>query len=299
MIAQVTLTPSESKKLISKAVVKMEVIKKALKNGLIVLHPSSSTYFMVEEITGHKPPSNAWVCGVIVPRGACVEMGTFMEPHTQDADSEKSKTDSVPEGPGRFPFSWGIRKGEYAPQESLFSLLEEMGPGDVYLKGVNAIDVDGNVGVLWGNVNKGGTFGVVTAAQRKKKFNIIYPTGLEKLIPISIKDAAKEAKRFQYDYGMGLPCGLFPCKGTVITELNAIEILSGATAIPISAGGLGGAEGAITLVVKGRKAQVNKAIAYIEASKGARLPEVRLNNCLDCTPSASPCPFPIKDKHWD
>ena len=66
--------------------------------------------------------------------------------------------------------------------------------------------------------------------------------------------------------------------------------------VPIGAGGLGGAEGAITLVIKTSGEQVKKAIDYAEQSKGARLPQLRLSNCFNCQPM--PCKFPVGDKHW-
>jgi hypothetical protein len=58
MLAQIVLTPAESKKLISKAIAKIDVVKQAATEGMVVLHPSSSTYFIVEEITGAKPKTN-------------------------------------------------------------------------------------------------------------------------------------------------------------------------------------------------------------------------------------------------
>jgi hypothetical protein len=298
ILAQVSLIPAESKKLIAKAITKMEVFRQALMGGLIVLHPSSTTYFIFEEVTGNKPPTNVWVCGVIVPKGTCVEMGTMMGGHVGFANVKRSDQSPARPNPGTFPYSWVLRKGEFSRQEPLSALLEEMGPNDVYVKGVNALDIEGKVGVLWGNLAEGGTAALVMAAQRRKGFNLIFPAGLEKLIPFPVKEVTKEAKRFEYDYSMGMPCGLLPCEGIVVTELRAIEILSGATAIPISAGGLGGAEGAITLVIKGNKEQVTKAIQTIEDSKGARLPPVRVHNCNDCPLSSSSCGFPLKDKPW-
>ena len=50
---------------------------------------------------------------------------------------------------------------------------------------------------------------------------------------------------------MGVSCGLLPVAGDVVTELKAIELLSGAEATVISAGGLAGAEGAVVMVIKG------------------------------------------------
>jgi hypothetical protein len=298
MLAQATLVPAESKKLIAKAVTQMEVVQKALREGLIVLHPSSTTYFIFEEMTGHKPSTNVWVCGVVAPKGTCVEMGTMIGGHAVSGDVKPNDPSYARGDPGTFPHCWVLRKGEFSTQEPLSALLEEMGPNDVYVKGVNALDVEGKVGVLWGNLSEGGTAAFVMSTQRRKGFKVIFPAGLEKLIPFPIREVAKEARRFEYDYSMGMPCGLLPCEGIVVTELKAIEILSGAVSMPISAGGLGGAEGAVTLVIKGEKEQVTKAIQKIEDSKGARLPPVRICNCNDCPLSSSSCGFPLKDKPW-
>ena len=103
------------------------------------------------------------------------------------------------------------------------------------------------------------------------------------LIPIPVEEAAKEAKLTQYESGMGMPVGFFPCPaGVTVTEIRAIELLSGAPAIPIASGGRGGAEGAITLVLRGTTDEVKKALDFVEQSKGARLPDLRLCNCDDC-----------------
>ena len=96
---------------------------------------------------------------------------------------------------------------------------------------------------------------------------------------------------------MGMPVGLYPCPtGITVTEVRAFEILSGASAIPIASGGLGGAEGAVTLVLKGDSVNVNKALEFVEQSKGAKLPDLRLCNCTDCP--VPNCRFPVADKQW-
>jgi hypothetical protein len=173
-------------------------------------------------------------------------------------------------------------------EEKLFNLLYRMTPSDVYVKGINALDPEGNVGILFGLE---GSMGYIQAARKKRNFTIVYPAGLEKLIPISVKQAAKEAKFARYDSGMGMPVGLYPCPtGVTVTEVRALEILSGASAIPIASGGLGGAEGAITLVLKGKSDEVSKALDFVEQSKGARLPDLRLCNCNDCP--VPNCRFP-------
>lgn len=288
MLAQIILTPTESKKLIAKAIAKLDIVRQAATEGMVVMHPSSSTYFIVEELTGAKPKTNYWVCGVVTPKGMCVEMAMVLGGYVPQ---------STTSNPGEFRAWWTIKNGKLSAEEKLSELLNRMTTKDVFIKGVNALDPQGNVGVLIGDPLQGGTLGLILSAWREKKFNLIYPVGLEKLIPTPINQATKEAKPARYDYAMGLPTGLFPCPDAKrVTELDAIEILSGATAVPIAAGGLGGAEGAITLIIKGSEEQVKKTIEFIEQSKGARLPQLRLSNCYDC--SVPNCRFHVGDKHW-
>jgi len=286
MLAQVVLTTAESKKLIAKAVARLDVVQQAAKKGIVALHPSSSTYFIVEEITGAKPRTNYWVCGVVTPKGMCVEMamvlGSGYTPKEVSAD------------PGDLRATWIIENGRLAPEESLSSLFDRMTSSDVYIKGVNALDTEGNVGILFGHQ---GSANYVHSARRKRGFSMIYPVGLEKLIPLTIREAAKEARPTRCNHGMGMPVGLFPCPaGITVNELFAVEILSGARAIPVASGGLGGAEGALTLMIKGRGNEVRRALEFIEQSKGAEFPQLRLCNCEDCP--VPHCKFPPTGKPW-
>jgi len=281
MRAQVSLTPAEAKKLIAKAVVKLGPVKQALAKGMIVMHPSSTTLFIAEEIAGERPKTRVWVCGVIVPKGACLERAASGLSIGQPED---------------FRESWVFDRGRFSTGATLRDLLARMRASDLYIKGANALDPDGAVGILVGNRVEGGTIGRVIAASKRKGFTLIFPVGLEKLVPTSIKKAAREALKTKYNYAMGIGCSLLPCKGIVVSETNAIEILSGAAAVPIAAGGLGGAEGSITLVIKGGKKQVSKALEFVEQSKGARLPDLKTPSCEDC--GSSICDFPVRGKPW-
>ena len=288
MLAQVVLTPAESKKLIALAIAALDPVKRVARDGMVIMHPSSSTYFVFEALTGVKPPTDYWVCGAVTPRGTCVEKGMLTAEHSPSAQ------DYVP---GDMKGLWAIRRGSVLLEAAVSELLEQMTDKDVYIKGVNALDPQGNAGILIGEPVKGGALGVVLSAWRKKQFSFIFPAGLEKLIPVSIIQAARQAKRTQYEYAMGLPAGLFPCpEGRTVTEIDAVNILSGDTAVPIASGGLGGAEGAITMVIKGTREQVGRAIDYVERSKCAKLPSLRLADCDDCP--VPDCRFPVKGKHW-
>lgn len=287
MLAQVILTPTESKKLIGRAVADMPMVRRAASEGLVVLHPSSSTWFVVEALTGGIPTTDVWVCGAITPKGACGDMGV----HAGDRSLNKVS------GPGGFPHSWVIRRGELSAGETLEDLMADMGPDDVYVKGVNAVDSQGNVGIMIGNPTEGGTIGFVVSARKTRPFNLLFPVGLEKLIPLPVDQVAKEAKRAGCEYAMGAAVGLFSCAdGTSVTEIDAIRLLTGAEAICIGAGGLSGAEGSVYLVIKGEDAQVKKAIDLVEQCKGAKIPQVRQFNCHNCPNKM--CAFPVMGKSW-
>lgn len=291
MRAQVTLTPTESKKLIAKAVARMDEVQNAFRKGIVAIHPSSSTIFIVEELLGKLPATDVWVCGIVAPKAACGSVEMSKRPGIKEDGTRRPKAE--------FPHTWLIEKRELKSGIPLGDILDRMMPEDVYIKGVNAVDPYNTVGVLTGDrMEEGGTIGLVMARARRGAFKAVFPVGLEKLIPVSIREASREAAfRNVLDYSMGAPCTLFPCQGIVVTEPRAIEILTGATTVPISAGGLGGAEGAITMVIKGSDEQVTKAIGYIEGVKGAKLPrKVRVRNCKDCEREA--CSLKGGGKPW-
>ncbi|MBA7570321.1 hypothetical protein ES708_12070 [subsurface metagenome] len=281
MLAQVLLTPTESKKFIAKAVAKTAVVQRAFKEGIVALHPSTSTVFIVEELTGKIPDIKVLVCGLNSPEGATgsVEADEALAKDFEElARLPKDDINAIRQSLRGFRFTLVVERGKLVIGMTLGEIIDKMGPNDVYIKGVNAVDTDGNVGVLIGNPVEGGSIGIVMSQSRSKGFKVVFPVGLEKLIPVPIKRAAEVAKmRNQVNYSMGRACALWPCEGIVITELKAVEILSGgATATPISAGGLAGAEGAITMLIKGDDEQVTSVIKVIEECKGAKLPrEIR------------------------
>lgn len=291
MRAQVTLIPTESKKLIAKAVSRMDVVQNAFEKGIIALHPSTSTVFIVEELLGKAPETEHWLCGIVAKKGTCRSAALTDWRAKEDSRVHVS-------APGGFPYTTMIEKGEQKMGLLLGDILDQMGPEDVYIKGVNVVDVNNNVGVLIGNSVERGTIGLVMAKSKRKGFKVVFPVGLEKLTPIPVRQAAEEAALRNFlDYSMGLPCAMVACEGLVVTEPTAVEILAGATAIPLAIGGLAGAEGAITMIIKGDDDQVTKAIQFIEEVKGAQFPkEVRVADCKDCNNEL--CSLSSGDKHW-
>jgi hypothetical protein len=291
--AQVVLTPTEAKCFISKAIARLDVVKKAASSGKIIVHPSSTTYFLVKELTGDIPRTNHFILGGVFAQGLCTEANSTGK-HTPPAANEPPPKFNA----DRFPYKWVIEDGKLTSGIPLGKILDEIGPQDVYVKGCNAVDVEGRAGVLFGH-DGGGTIARVMGVQKEKGFSVILAVGLEKLIPVSLLEAAKAtARNAEFDYAMGMPCGLYPVKGgTTVTEIQAVEILSGAHAVPVAAGGVGGAEGATVLVIDGTKEQVTRAIEFVEQSKGVRLPGAHPLPCHLC--GSMDCHFPVRGKHWD
>jgi len=270
MYFQVVLTPTEAKKLIAKATVKLDVVQKALKNGIVAIHPCSGNYFVIQELLG-KIPSRPWVFGVIAPKGTC--RNRQLLEHVQKRSVEELKE---PLG-----HTWILEKGKLGKPRILKELLDEMGPHDVFIKGANAVDPEGNAGVLVAR-SDGGTIAKVMSYGMAKGLNLVFPVGLEKLIPIPVKQAAMAAGIDKMDYSTGAPVGLIPVLGTVVTEIEAIKTLVGAKATPIAAGGLQGAEGSTTMVIEGDEDQMTSAIALVKEVKGAKLPKIDLVDCTRC-----------------
>ncbi|NIR16480.1 MAG: hypothetical protein GWN86_22180 [Desulfobacterales bacterium] len=156
-----------------------------------------------------------------------------------------------------------------------------MGSEDIYVKGANAIDPAREVGVLYAG-EAAGTIGRVIRASRRKGFPILLPVGLEKLVLTPIQKAAQYASRTRMDVAMGLPVGVIPVPGKAVTEVEAIDILSGAEAVTVAAGGLEGAEGSVTLVIRGSEGRVKKAFGIIKDIKGATLPKLHPTDCDSC-----------------
>ena len=95
---------------------------------------------------------------------------------------------------------------------------------------------------------------------------------------------------------LGMPVGIIPLYGTVVTETDALHILvEGLTITVISAGGVKGAEGATTFVIDGVPAAVKKAWSIITGVKGAHMSSEE-GTVEDCEPQGELCKgFIIRD----
>lgn len=284
MRALVVLTSAEAKKIITKGLLSDEKFARALKEGLVALHPSSTTSFIYELITGEMP-KGYWVSGVISPHGTCVSRESAL--YQINRAKEFSHRD--------YKFTWVFNKGQLV-QLDLGEILERLGSDDIYVKAPNLLDKNGLTGVLASNSN-GGTIGRVIKAQRKKGFTIIAPTSGEKMIYGSIFDAMRSTGANKIEFSMGSRVRVIPIlQARVYTEIDALGTLTGAKAVPIAGGGLGGAEGGITIIISGERREVVKAWDICTKIKGAELPQLQLMNCNEC--QRGKCQFEGAGPKW-
>jgi hypothetical protein len=241
MKRQVVLTVSESKRLIAKGVAAMPEVKKAMKEGMVVIATGTTNAYVLEELWGKKIDKRRYRSGITTPK----------PPEKHPEPQEEGIPDIV------------FRKGEVASELNRYNAVEEMEQGDVYIKGANALDyLGGKAGVLIGS-STGGTVGAVIGNVIGKKIHLVIPIGLEKLIYGDIDDlhwlAAQEDSAGP---------SLWPLTGTIITEIEALQIITGVDANLYAAGGIAGAEGAVRLLLDGTEKEVKTALELVVSLKG-------------------------------
>ncbi len=239
--AVVVLLPREGKRLIARGAHQTPEIQRVLRDGWLIISRGITPAYLLEEITGQTGPKANYTAGII----------------TQGRLSGILAEDQV--GP------WVMRDGQLvdlaAPEA-----LGQMQAKDVSIKGANAIDPEGNIGVLAGD-GAGGTVGGIWGTLTARGCHWIAPVSLERLIP-SVIEAHFATGNYLWDLTMGSSAGLMPVvTAKAVTEIQALEILTGVTAVHIASGGVAGSEGAVMLALMGDKQTVTEAFELCESVK--------------------------------
>lgn len=244
MKAAFTLIPAESRRLIAKAVVQMEEIKIAKKKAYIILNGGTTNGYIAQELLGMRD----------------------LEPQKFTGGTNTHRLLCVTDADKRTPFPIILYKGERS-SKTLPEALQDFHIETVLIKGANAIDPEGNVGVITSGFD-GGTIGATYGTVTSQGLKYIFAVGLEKMVA-SVKVAAAWAGAKTFDYTMGADFGMFCIpNGTIVTEIEALKILADVEAKHIASGGVGESAGAVVLVIKGEEANVRKAISIVESIKG-------------------------------
>jgi len=243
MKATFTLTPAESRRLIAKAVVQMPEVKAALEKAYVILAGGTTNAFIYQELLGRSVEPARHTAGTVTNGVLCV---------TNVAD--------------RAPFPTILYKGQVV-DKTIRQALDDFHRETVIIKGANAVDPEGNVGIITSGFD-GGTVAATIGTVSSQGLKYIVPVGLEKLIP-SVKDAVQVTGAKTLDYCIGSDFGMYCLvNALVVTEIQALKLLCDVEARQVAAGGIGGCEGAVVLVIMGAEPAVRAAIALIESIKG-------------------------------
>jgi hypothetical protein len=263
MRALFVLTPNESKRLIAKAVANMEEVKTALKQSNMIIFHGSTDVLVLEEVLGEKRLKElmnpaTYLSGLIIRGTLCSTLGTEKPPVVL------------------------IRKGVVTPPpDTMSEMLRDFGRDSVVIKGANAIDKEGNAGAFVAHPEGGGigwSIGTILA----RGFPLIVPAGLEKLVP-SVRQSVSLCGQETLDYCQGKRVGMIPLSpGKVVTEIEAMKILTGVDAYHVASGGVNGSEGSVTLVAEGSRDGVNRTIKLVELVKGEPSINFRKGICEIC-----------------
>lgn len=238
---QFLITPTAGKRLIAKALTSHKLIRDAIKTKTLVIVAGTTNGYVAEEILSLIDQKegfsrNKFFRGLVLPPGQpLTETGRFPDD-------------------GEFPGDVVIVKGEWKRNLTIFDVVNDLKEGDIVLKGANALNISRRqAGVLIGDPH-GGTLGVAIQAVVGRRVRLIHPVSLEKRVAQDLNEIASLLNA----PGSQGP-RLLPTPGEVISEIEAISILTGARAQLIAGGGINGAEGSVWLAVSGDDNQVKEA----------------------------------------
>jgi len=227
---------------LAKTVAALPEVQNAYKNGRLSVSTCSTSALVLEELTGEKISPYCYCLGMVADGMLTV---------SQPADREAV----------RF-----FVKGERVEMDPL-AFFDTFEKGDAVIKGANAVDPQGNAGVLASNP-QGGTIGALVSFIGVRGLPIIMPVGLEKLVA-SVPDAANGWGQLTLDRSMGEKPWLVPVTSAwVVTEVEALGVMAGVRARHVASGGIGGSEGAVVLLLEGYEQNIEKAWDICSGVKG-------------------------------
>lgn len=262
--ASFVFNPWESRRLIGKAVAALPEVQTAYKEAEMIIAHGSTNVFVAEELIGYCPQKNYYLSGQVINSVLC-----------QTHPDEK-------------PPMIKLVKGELVPPAPMMDeTLRNFDDRCVFIKGGNAVDFDFNAGIFCAHPGAG-TIGFAYGTLSARGSHLIIPIGLEKLVP-SVTRAARYMGQDTFYYHAGQRTGMMPLtNATVITEIQAFDILFGIEAIHVGGGGAMGSEGSVVLVAEAEQGHMDDVVKIYEAIKGEkplRTLKALCETCIPTTPS--------------
>jgi hypothetical protein len=236
MLADVVLTVAQSKRLIAKGVAAHPAVQRARRRGWLIITTGTTNGYVIEEVLGQSFNKYAYVTGHVVPTGF----------NSKARLAPQNLPDII------------LHDGQLVTEINRFEAARQLGPGDVLIKGANALNYDKKIaGVCIGDPN-GGTIGGTLGPIIGRRATLIIPVGLEKLVAHDILETARLLGQGEEVANHVYP--LFPITGEIITEIEAFALLCSVQARHVGSGGIFGAEGAVRLLLQGTPEKIEAAL---------------------------------------
>ena len=237
------VTVSMGKRLIAKATAAHFAVKAAQSRGTLVIVAGTTNGYVAEEILG------------AIGQGEGFSRRGFRRGMTLPAKPQP------PLAQVTFPGDVIVVDGVWQKGKTIFDVADGLKAGDVILKGANAVNLATRQAAVLIGDPQAGTAGAAIRAAAGRRARLIVPVGLEKRVTESLGDLAAVANAPESQGPR-----LLPLPGAeIITEIEALRLLTGTTARLLAAGGIHGAEGAVWLAVEGDAALVKSAETLLQS----------------------------------
>lgn len=241
-VERVTLTVAESKRLIAKGLARYAPVAEKMENGVVIVCRGSSNTYLAEELLQTNLLHGAFLTGRIQPEGSA------------PLPVKTSIAEIV------------IRDGVYEPDTKLIPGLKSMQSGDLIFKGANLVHyADRTAAVCIGHPT-GGTMGMFLPFVEEQGVRLIIPVGLEKQTSQNLAEL-EEKSLADHELNKKVPW-LKVLPGEIFTEIEAIQQFADVEVYQLASGGISGAEGAVTLAIKGLPKEVEKALDKVRTVHG-------------------------------
>jgi hypothetical protein len=244
-VKQFLITPAMGKRLIAKTIATHPAIRKAIRNGTVVIVAGTTNGYVAEEILKTYNISGDFSRKHFF-RGVTL-------PPTKTVTKEGRLADE-----SKFPGDVIIVGGVWQKGKTIADVVDSLKEGDVILKGANALDLKHKRAALLIGHPKAGTIGLALPAVVGRRVRLIVPVGLEKRIDSDLDALAAKLNAPGAD-----GYRLLPVPGEVFTEIEALRALTAAQVDLIAAGGVCGAEGSVWIAVSGEPEQEEFAAQII------------------------------------
>ena len=236
------LTVSESKRLIAKGSAANKDVKDRLENGIVIITLGTTNTYLAEELAGLSAPRGSFVTGRIFPSSK-----------EDFARGMKRQSEIV------------LMKGKPA-DISYADALARMNAKDIVFKGANMVNYAKRQAAVCVGAPDGGTVAKLRKYTDEGKGRWIVPVGLEKETTQDLFEIQKITNG-DIQRGKGT-VRLNVTQGNIYTEIEAMKEFADVDVHVTAKGGVDGAEGGVSLLICGTKAEVEKAENIVKQLQG-------------------------------